>query len=262
MISFKKINLNTLLIISILVICLLYLRQCSKTYKLKESLNVSENNITALKDSVTYYTFKNNGLVFQKAILIANKKELKSLNNDLYKEIKKLKDNPKVIVKKDIEIRYDTVEVNSEIVQYPNNEFKLRWKHDTLYSLNNYHSIESETSLILDPLTDSIQLASSYITKNEIGISLTTSLVKEEDYYKILVNSDYPGFNVLDINGSIVDKSMITSNESSIVIGPSIGYGLVFSSNGAAYHGIITGFNLTYNLNKQIKGLFKKGLLK
>jgi hypothetical protein len=262
MISFKKINSNTLLIISMMIVCLLYLRQCSKTYKLEESLDISANNVTALKDSVNYYTLKSNGLVFQKAILIADKKELKSLNNDLYKEIKKLKDNPKIIVKKDIEIKYDTVKVVPEIVKYSNNKFNLKWKYDTLYSLNNYHKIESETIFSIDSLTNSIQSASTYITKNEIGISLTTALVKEKDYYKILVNSNYPGFSILDINGSIVDKSMITSDESSIVIGPSVGYGLVFSSNGAAHHGMIAGFNLTYNLNKQIKGLFKKSLLK
>ena len=48
---------------------------------------------------------------------------------------------------------------------------------------------------------------------------------------------------------------MITSNESAIVIGPYIGYGIVFS-NGTVGYGVEVGLGITYSLNKPIKKLF------
>lgn len=261
MINFKKINLNTILIISLVIFILLYLKQCNFTYKLEESLEIESNNRIALTDSVDSYVLKNGELVFQKAILISDKKNLQTLNSELYNEIKQLKENPKIIVKQDIEIVHDTIPVDSYIEIYPNSNFKIKWEHDTIYNLNNYHNLSAETLFSLDTNTGVVKDAQTYITSNEIGISLTTALVKEKDHYKILVNSDYPNFNILNINGAIVDKKTITSDESSIVIGPSIGYGVVFSSGGYVHHGVNIGFNLTYNLNKKIKGLFRGGKL-
>jgi hypothetical protein len=95
------------------------------------------------------------------------------------------------------------------------------------------------------------------INSNEIGMSFITGIKDGKDHYEIFIKSDYPGLTVTDIQGSILDKKMIQSNESAVVFGPSIGYGAVLSPNGTFGHGFTVGFNATYNLNRHIKKLFK-----
>jgi len=89
-------------------------------------------------------------------------------------------------------------------------------------------------------------------------MSFITGIKEGPDHYEIFIKSDYPGFTVTDIQGAILDKKMVTSSESSLVFGPSIGYGIVFNPNGNVSHGITLGVTATYNLNKHIKKLFKR----
>ncbi len=95
------------------------------------------------------------------------------------------------------------------------------------------------------------------LDQNEFGISLTTGLTADPKGYRIFVKSDYPGFSVTNLEGAIIDKKMVKSNESSFVIGPSIGYGIIFAPGGTVNHGVILGVAASYNLNKPIKKLFR-----
>jgi hypothetical protein len=95
------------------------------------------------------------------------------------------------------------------------------------------------------------------LNTNEFGMSFVTGLKKGKDNYEIFIKSDYPGFNVTSIDGAIIDKSMIQSNESSWVVGPNVGYSAIFLPNGQFGHGISVGFGLTFNMNKKIKKLFR-----
>ena len=94
------------------------------------------------------------------------------------------------------------------------------------------------------------------INTNTFGMSLVTGLKEGKDNYEIFIKSDYPGFTVTNIQGAIIDKSMVQSNESAVVIGPSLGYGVVFNPGGTVSHGVTVGVTATYNLNKTIKKLF------
>jgi archaellum component FlaF (FlaF/FlaG flagellin family) len=250
----KKYGINTILIAGLIVLGILYLNQCSKSSKLKDDATIAEMNARAQSDSIRTYKTKNGTLVYEKSALIASKNELKDLNSALYKEIKDLNNNPKIVIKEKIKIVHDTVKVNTIITDLGNNKFQLSWKNDTTYSANNYHKLHGRTQVVLDStgLKDPI----TYIDVNEIGMSFTTGLNKGKDNYEIFIKSDYPGFTATSIEGAIIDKKMITSNESSFVIGPSIGYGLVFT-NGVINYGPTVGITITYNLNKTIKKIFR-----
>ena len=75
----KNENINSFLLIVILILSLLYLRQCGKSSNLEELVSIANNNTSAMSDSLTHYTSKSNNLVFQKGILISDKKELKKI---------------------------------------------------------------------------------------------------------------------------------------------------------------------------------------
>lgn len=253
----KNLNINTILNVVLVIVILLYLKQCNTTSNLSDDLKISKMNQIALNDSIRSYEIKNGSLVYQKQILIASKKELKDLNLDLSKELKGIKNNPKIIIKKEISIVHDTLKVPTYIVKYTDGNTGLTWKTDTTYSEGNYQTLSGETRFKLDSAGHIINSPVTYINENKIGISLTTGLVSDKEGYKIFIKSDYPGFTPTKIEGAIIDKKMIISNESPVVFGPSIGYGLVFASGGQVRHGLSLGFMATYNLNKPIKKLFR-----
>lgn len=251
----KKLPLNTILMIVIVVIALLYLKQCNRSSNLKSDLIIANMNQQVLGDSITTYVDKAGDLTYEKGILIASEKELKDLNRELYDEVKHLIDNPKIVIMERIIIKEVPFEVPTYITQYPDGSTGLKWRRDTTYSIGNYQKLAGETKFIYDSL--GIRNPSTLISSNEFGISFITGIKEGKDHYEIFIKSDYPGFTVTDIQGAILDKRMVTSNESSVVFGPSIGYGVVFNPNGNINHGVTVGVTATFNLNKYIKKLFK-----
>jgi hypothetical protein len=251
----KKLPLNTILMIVIVVLALLYLKQCNRSSNLNSDLKIANMNQLVLNDSITTYKDKAGDLTYQKGILIASEKELKDLNKELYNEVKDLKGNPKIVIQERIRIKEVPFAVPTYITQYPDGYTGLNWRRDTTYSAGNYQYLSGETKFIYDSL--GIRNPTTFINTNEIGISFITGIKEGKDHYEIFIKSDYPGFTVTDIQGSILDKKMVTTNESSVVFGPSIGYGVVFNPSGNISHGVTVGVTATFNLNKYIKKLFK-----
>jgi hypothetical protein len=250
----KQINLNTLLMIAIVIIVLFYLKQCNRSSNLNDELTIANMNQAALTDSVTTYKDKSGDLTFQKSTLIASEKELKDLNRELYDEVKDLKDNPKIVIKTLVKIIHDTVEVETNTVLYADGSIGLNWNRDTTFSVGNYQKLSGETRFKLD--SNKVTDVRTMLNTNEFGMSFITGLKEGKDNYEIFIKSDYPGFVATDIQGAIIDKKMIQSNESSWVFGPQLGYGIVFS-NGTVGYGVTVGVGVTYNLNKSIKKLFR-----
>ncbi len=242
--------------IVIVVLVLLYLKQCNRSSNLDSDLKIANMNSQVFNDSITTYRDKAGNLTYEKGILVASEKDLKDLNKELYNEVKELKDNPKIIIKESIVIKEVPFEVPTYINVYPDGSTGLSWSRDTTYNNRNYQKLEGETRFIYDSL--GIHNPYTMINSNEIGISFITGIKEGKDHYEIFIKSDYPGFTVTDIQGSILDKKMIQSNESAVVFGPSIGYGAILSPNGTIGHGVTVGFNATYNLNRHFKKLFKK----
>lgn len=248
---------NTILTIVGIVFALLYLQQCNRSSSLKDKMAIMENNTAALNDSITSYKDKSNTLVYEKGILIASEKELKDLNKELYDEVKDLKNNPKVVIKEVFIIEHDTTYIETTIKEYGDGDYGFVWKHDTTYAEGNFQHLGGETRFNLGE--DGISDPFTIINENRFGVSLITGLEKNDDgNYSIFVKSKYPGFTPTSIEGSVIDKKMLQSNESDWVIGPHLGYGIQFQNSGTLSHGWTIGFGVTYNLNKKIKKLFKR----
>lgn len=241
--------------IAIVIIALLYLKQCNRSSNLNDELTIANMNQAALTDSVTTYKDKSGNLVYEKSVLIASEKELKDLNKELYDEVKDLKGKTKIVYLTTTEVVHDTLTLETSIVRIDSNSYRLKWEYDSTFSAGNFQKLSGTTTF--DYYKDDIINPTTSINDNSFGISLVTGLKEGKDNYEIFIRSDYPGFTVTDIQGAIIDKKMIQSNESSVVFGPSIGYGLVFNPSGNVSHGVTVGFTATYNLNKSIKKLFR-----
>lgn len=251
----KKINLNVILIVALVIIMILYLKQCNTTSNLKDEAKISEMNQKALLDSITTYETKNGKLVYEKSILIASEKELKELNSSLYEEVQDLKKNPSIIFKEKILVQHDTVKVKTMIKNYDNGKIGFVWNYDTIFNENNFQKLFGRTIVNVD--SNGLSNPVTFIDVNEIGMSFITGLTKGKDTYEIFIKSDYPGFTATSIEGAIIDKKMITNDESSFVIGPSLGYGIIFVNDKNVKHGPVVGITFTYNLNKKIKKIFR-----
>ena len=251
---FKKQKVNTLLIIGMIVLAFLMLQQCNSKQNYQEELHIQTQNTMALNDSVRTYTDKNKNLVFEKNTLIASEKELKELNKELYDEVKTLKDNPVIIIRPEIQIEHDTVTLTSTLIEYADGTYGIEWVHDTTYTPNASRTLAGESFFKLD----SLQITPLYtvISEDKIKFNLSTGITEKKDFFEIFIKSDYPGFEVIELDGAILDKKRFLKHQPSFIFGPYLGAGLNFSNGGVNY-GIQVGFGVTYNLNKQVRKIFK-----
>ena len=75
-----------------------------------------KSDIIVLSDSLTTYKAKNKELYAAQQTYIASEKELKKINEDLYKEVKNLKDHPLIVTKTEYVFKRDTI--NTVITDY------------------------------------------------------------------------------------------------------------------------------------------------
>lgn len=238
----KQRNILLLIVIAMGIVLFISFRSCST---IKNDLQISNQNNKALADSVRISKNKVGDIESSKNILITEKKGLNDLNSDLAIELKKEKGQVYELNKIIVSLKNkpgDTIRITNTVSVYPNGEYGLNWYHDTIYNSNNSRSIVGVSKF---KLNDSIQMigkpkgsivipTQTLIFKDEVNFSIITGLREKGDNLEIFVRSDYPGFNVKDINGAIIDpknnpvfKKYITQKKWGV--GPYLGVG--FDSN-------------------------------
>ena len=253
--NLKDTKIQRNLLIGLVIILILLMRSCSTPESDVTSLR---QNVRALNDSIRTYKDRNGQLVFQKGALISDIKGLKDLNEDLYKEIKNLKDNPVVIIKTKIKIVHDTVFVPVYVGKPVHNldgsiSRDLKWSYEKEFSKGNYHKLAGDCIATIDTAKN-LSVSPMHITTDELGLSLTTGLVENGDYLEIFVKSPYPGFTPTSINGSLIDptKSDVIKKyfpPKKWAIGVFGGYGVYFDPmNVRVGSGLQIGLGLQYNI--------------
>lgn len=245
---------NKILIIIGAVITALMVFLYKQNVDLKNQILVSTQNQKALLDSIHDVKDEMGRITSYKASFIAKGEELKQLNEDLYNEVKRLHGDVKFIQKSVSNIKLDPVIISNKVTEYPDGTKEMSWIYDTTYNVNNSRLLEGSTRFKIDTLGNIIDKG-TLIKRDELKMSFTTGLTQENGVYKIFVNSDFPNFKIDKLEGSILDQNLfIKSEEDDLIFGPQFGMG--FGSNFTPQ--IYIGLGLTYNLNKQIKKIFKK----
>ena len=210
-----------------LLVTLIFLGiSCSNNANLRKTYDI---NTRALTDTIEYYQTKNGQLAAEKAILQGDMKDLKELNEDLYKKVKDLE------VKKPQQVVYVETQVVNEV-------------HDTTYlvpEVTDYLKQEFDFSNQWRTLT-------GYIEYNKPNLSLTfdkdivlvdyTLAIKDNNVY---LTSSNPYVRYNEIQGITIPPRK--KPKFSISVGPSIGagYGL-FTKKPDVFAGITitAGYNL------------------
>lgn len=244
-----------LLILVAFLFSLLF-RQCNSSINLKNQLDIQSQNIDALNDSVRVQKNKAGEEMFVKKTLLADKKNLEKLNEDLAIELKKVKGQvialQKVGGKVDPEIRY----VPTYVTQYPDGNYSLDWKFDTTYSEGNYRKFSGNSFFKIDTITNKVIPGKTKIGEDVLAFSFVTGLREKDDALEIFVTPKYPDMEITDIEGAIIDphksdvlKKMFPNKKWSIGPYAGIGVGAGTSFTGAPIAGPMfsVGISLQYS---------------
>lgn len=257
-------NTRMILLAIIVIIVLLFLRQCNLTAdakieieKAKSEMIRANNNHEASLDTIKKYNIDGDTWRSEKNIYELTQKELKKQYSDILGKFEYEKNKPpKVIIKTEYVIKeiINNVNVTSTIDSSGNGEltFADSLHHDTL----NYRYL---TGMI--PVKISHDSSKYYLYPKpasfslEQGIGLNIGLFKDKETKKILlkVDTDYPGITFTNLSGANIlddpkNKRILRQTRKTWGIGINTGYGvLVNPKNGTVGSGIYFGVGLSYS---------------
>ena len=217
--NIKKLLLELLPYIVVLMLFIVCVRQCSNNADVKEQM---QHNIEALTDSVKHYRTISGDIATEKAILIGDIDLLKHTNDSLYHKVKELG------IKKPDQVVYITNEI-------------IREKRDTAWKVRTPEM--SKTFDFSDKWRD---LVGNVTLKDSIlGLSINKDIVRM-DYTmgikdgRVYISSSNPYVKFNEIQGITIPKT----KQQHWHIGPTIGTGI--GTDGVIRPNI--GLSLTYSI--------------
>ena len=217
--NIKKLLLELLPYIVVLILSIVCVRQCSNNADIKKKM---QHNIEALTDSVKHYRTISGDIATEKAILIGDIDLLKHTNDSLYHKVKELG------IKKPDQVVYITNEI-------------IREKRDTAWKVRTPEM--SKTFDFSDKWRD---LVGNVTLKDSIlGLSINKDIVRM-DYTigikdgRVYISSSNPYVKFNEIQGITIPKT----KQKHWHIGPTIGTGI--GTDGVIRPNI--GLSLTYSI--------------
>lgn len=185
-------SFKNFIIVLLTILCLV--GACS-LYRTKKDLERTKIELVESQDTTIIYKNKTGELYAACETYIADIKELKAANEELYKEWKNLKDHPIVIEKVETVIKIDSVYIKDDVVV------------DTLSNIytatfnftDKYYSIYGATALDI-----SNKAASTSIYNIEIPATFTTDVIDKNNTLYLLTKCDNPYVQINNIEGAIV----------------------------------------------------------
>jgi hypothetical protein len=227
--NWLKANPSFSLILVIVILIFLLFQQCGSK---KKSDAINKQNIAYFTDSLRKERTKNGQLEYAHNVLIADKNELKKINDSLYHEVIKEKGIVKYLESIGVKIVHDTLYLHDTRHKKPDGSYDLNWKYTKNYDANNYQKLAGVSNFIIDTTVTPNKPVSrgTMITQNEIGLNIITGLKKNPDTkaYEIFARSDYPGFQITKLDGAVLDKNMFveTAKKKRFSLGPNISFGI------------------------------------
>jgi hypothetical protein len=248
----------------IVVLVLLFLKQCGKTAHMEAEAKREHNNYLASLDSVRTIKSDNGRLTQEKSTYELKASELSKSQKDLIHQLG-LKSSgrgntPSSVINIVTEIR-DSVKIASTIVKDTNGDESINFLHNPQMPGNNKLKITGKTpytiSLHVDPLDSTKYIATilpGLTSLNlEQNIDITTGIYRDPKSKRMMtrVTTDYPGLTFNDINSfDITDnpdtRKALKAARKEFGLGVQVGYGISGSSAGLS-PGFYIGFGVHYS---------------
>ena len=197
-----------------------------------QKLNIAENNIKALTDTVNVYALKNQDLLYEKQGYILDKQDLEKYIDIKEKEIKeiekKLNSSIETIAKLKGQVSIDTIQVIDSIYidsdDVVHNDFKYTDKWVYISGTTSYNNRVFNTTL----------------NTISMDIPLKVGTTKDNQWF---VTSENPYVNFTSIEGANIEKSKPNrwSVTAGIGVGTVGGWGISGASDGFVRDGWIVG---------------------
>jgi hypothetical protein len=232
----KKVDSRLLMFGAIVVLALLLLQQCGATRNAKTDLAMANQNIFALNDSIRISKNRVGELQYEKGVLITSEKGLRDLNEELYNELKKQRDDiaflQKIVGKLSTPVPQQPIPGTGGVTGRPCDSigtYYAEWEDYRQFDADNYRRLKAKTDITVkyEKVTD----VKTSILTDEIGFDLITGIKENSDgNFEIFVKSNYPGFTPTKIDGAFIPRKDLFPPQKkknwSVGVGPQIGVGV------------------------------------
>lgn len=193
-------------------------------------------------DTLSVYKNKLNEEYQAKKIYVQTIEQLKKENEEMYTEIKNLKDHPLVVTKTEVKFKTDTIYMQSDTIINVNDSIKsLHW-HSV--EPNHYYTITGQTDVHTDFSSFSTQVNSL-----EIPGTLTIDIVEKNKQLTVIGKTDNPYISITNADGVVIDPTKSSVIKSYFKpkrwnIGPQVGVGLSSDLKFRPYIGVGISYGL------------------
>ena len=161
-------------------------------------LDIAENNLKALNDTLNTYVLKNSELMYEKQGFIAEKAQLEQyigVKEQEVKEIeKKLKSALATIAKLRAEVNIDTIHTVDSVTVLPDSTYRCHFNYGDRWLLLN-----GVTSVHLDPFN-----SHTIINNINMEVPLKVGTTKDNQWF---VTSENPYVQITSIEGANLEKA-------------------------------------------------------
>lgn len=233
--------LNFILVGIIFVLIFFNWQSCERNKELKANYS---QNIEAIKKEIVVERNKNGDLQSSVVAFQGSIKDIKEYSEELYGEIKALKNRKSTIISRTEIIYKDTnVIINNNIVDtigLDKDNYRLSWKYANLDSTR---ILEGNSIFSAKFLNEKLQISPmlTTISRDELKLEFTVgvTLNKKTKHNEIFVTPKNPNITVSKLEGAILDKRKI-----GIDISVTGGYGAVYG-NGQLGFGPFIGIGIS-----------------
>lgn len=255
---FIKQNLYKVVVTAVAILALtLSVKECHNKNIAQKELQVSQQNVAALNDTIHIVKTKDGKAEADKFAFLTNTiTGLQKLNADLANEVKNTNGKITTIIKGTVQIVHDTTTlvVNSTVrdsIVFSNFGF------DTVYSKGNYRNVAGTVQYDLKT-----GKSLGKLNTDRIGMTFTTG-IKDLAIGKprIFLRSDYPGFVVDSLSGADIDPTLFNpkTKQHLITIGLNLGYvPITYSLSTKKLDVDVTRFGASIGMNINLLRLLKK----
>lgn len=192
--------------IGLIIICVLLLLliggvfYCVHEHK---KLNIANNNIEALTDTITQKDLKNGELLSYNQSLVLEKQELEKylqISNQEVKDLERKLDSKLLYISKlEGSIKTDTIYIENTVYTTDSLSYRYSFMKDT-----EYYTICGYTDV------DENHKSFTTITENTMPLKLKVGLTED---WKIFVTSNNPHVQLTSIDGAVVDKDVFLKQQ-------------------------------------------------
>lgn len=185
---------HALLVLACVCVCIL---QFKYTYMKDKYYNL----VDSTEDTIKVYKNKIGEIYKERASAITDIKNLKLKNEELYNEVKNLKENPIVVTKIKTEIKYKDIEVHDTVKIDPQGNYFFPVNHN-----DQWISINGKSSFDVSKMLGTVKFDSISVPNN-----ITVDIIEKGDKLSFLAKTDNPYCQINSLNGTILspEKSKV-----------------------------------------------------